>query len=408
MKRPELLLPARDPEVLKEAVIYGADAVYIGGRDFGLRQGAGNTDPSAFLEGIRFAHARGAKVYVTVNAYARNEELPKIRDYLGELRELGPDALIISDPAVFALSREVCPEIDVHISTQANSTNYGTFLFWHRLGAKRVVSARELSLSELRTIRENIPPEMEIEAFVHGAMCVSYSGRCLLSNYLAGRDANRGACAHPCRWEYALMEKTRPGEYLPVEEDGSGTYILSSRDLNMIGHIPELLDAGIDSLKVEGRMKNALYVATVGRAYRKALDDYLKDPELYRANLPYYERETARTTHRPFSTGFYFGQLGPEGQAYGGEAYETGAVYLGTAGRTDEEGRVVITQKNKFMKGDRITVLKPDGQDVRTEVLGIFDKDGNEQPSAPHAGQELHVRLSIAPAEYDILRAEEK
>ena len=284
-KRPELLIPASSLEVLKTAVMFGADAVYIGGEAFGLRAKAKNFSMEDMKEGVRFAHDHGARVHVTVNILAHNDDLEGAAEYLKELKEIGPDALIIADPAIFMLAKEICPEIERHVSTQANNTNYGTFNFWWNLGAKRVVTARELSLKEIKEIRAHIPEEMEIESFIHGAMCISYSGRCLLSNFFTGRDANQGACTHPCRWKYSVVEETRPGEYMPVYENERGTYIFNSKDLCMIEHIPEMIDAGIDSFKIEGRMKTALYVATVARTYRKAIDDYLEDPKKYEANM---------------------------------------------------------------------------------------------------------------------------
>ena len=309
-RRPELLIPASSLEVLRTAVIFGADAVYIGGGAFGLRAKAKNFSPEDMRAGIEFAHSRGVRVHVTVNILAHNADLPGVEAYLRELKEMAPDALIIADPAVFQLAGRICPEIDRHISTQANNTNYGTYRFWWELGAKRVVSARELSLKEIREIREHIPEEMEIESFIHGAMCISYSGRCLLSNYFTGRDANQGACTHPCRWKYSVVEETRPGEYMPVYENERGTYIFNSRDLCMIEHIPEMIDAGIDSFKIEGRMKTALYVATVARTYRRAIDDYLESPELYQKNMPWYLDQISNCTYRQFTTGFYFGKPG--------------------------------------------------------------------------------------------------
>ena len=281
MRPVELLVPASSLEVLKVAVMFGADAVFIGGDVYGLRAKAKNFSREDMAEGIKFAHQHGVRVHVTVNILAHNGDLDGVREYLKELKELGPDALIIADPAIFTMAREICPEIDIHISTQANNTNYGTYNFWYKLGAKRVVSARELSMAEIKEIRANIPEDMEIESFIHGAMCISYSGRCLLSNFFTGRDANQGACTHPCRWKYAVMEEQRPGEYLPVYENERGTYIFNSKDLCMIEHIPELIEAGIDSFKIEGRMKTALYVATVARTYRKAIDDYLESEEKY-------------------------------------------------------------------------------------------------------------------------------
>ena len=315
-KKPELLVPAASLEVLRTAVIFGADAVYIGGEAFGLRAKAKNFSAQEMAEGIVFAHERGVRVHVTANILAHNYDLEGARAYFRELRELQPDVLIIADPGMFALAREICPEIDIHISTQANNTNYMTYRFWHEQGAKRVVSARELSLKEIKEIREQIPEDMEIESFVHGAMCISYSGRCLLSNYFTGRDANHGACTHPCRWKYALVEETRPGEYLPVFENDRGTFIFNSKDLNMIEHIPELVDAGIDSFKIEGRMKTALYVATVARTYRRAIDDYFVSEERYRANMDWYRAEIAKCTYRKFTTGFYFGKADEDTQIY--------------------------------------------------------------------------------------------
>ena len=294
MRKPELLVPASSLEVLKTAVIFGADAVYIGGEAFGLRAKAKNFSMEYMKEGIAFAHEHGVKVYVTANILAHNRDLEGVEEYFRELKEVKPDALIIADPGVFEIAKRICPEIERHISTQANNTNYMTYKFWYEHGAKRVVSARELSLTEISEIRANIPDDMEIESFVHGAMCISYSGRCLLSNYFTGRDANHGACTHPCRWKYSIVEETRPGEYMTVNEDDRGTYIFNSKDLCMIEYVPEMVAAGIDSLKIEGRMKTALYVATVARTYRKAIDDYFESEEKYRSNMEYYKREIAK------------------------------------------------------------------------------------------------------------------
>lgn len=308
MRLPELLVPASSLEVLKVAVIFGADAVYIGGEAFGLRAKAKNFSPAEMAEGIAFAHEHGVKVYVTANILAHNGDLEGAKVYFRELKEMKPDGLIIADPGMFTLAEQICPEIERHISTQANNTNYETFLFWHRMGASRVVTARELSLEEIKEIRANIPDKMEIETFIHGAMCISYSGRCLLSNFFTGRGSNQGACTHPCRWKYAVMEEQRPGEYLPVYENERGTYIFNSKDLCMIEHIPDLVDSGIDSLKIEGRMKTALYVATVARTYRRALDDYAKGIEVYKANMDWYKDQISNCTYRQFTTGFFYGK----------------------------------------------------------------------------------------------------
>lgn len=406
MKKPELLVPASNLETLKVAVIFGADAVYIGGEAYGLRAKAKNFSMEDMAEGIAFAHAHGAKVHVTANILAHNEDLPGVRDYFMELKELQPDALIISDPGIFTLAREICPEIEVHISTQANNTNYGTFRFWHGLGAKRVVCARELSLAEIAEIRRTAPPEMEIEAFVHGAMCISYSGRCLLSNYFTGRDANLGACTHPCRWKYYIMEEKRPGEYLPVEENERGTYIFNSKDLCMIEHIPELVKAGIDSFKIEGRMKTALYVAVVSRTYRKALDDYFEDPEKYEKNISYYKEEIAKCTYRQFTTGFFFGPTSHESQIYDHNTYVKGYVYLGMISCVDSDGSGVFEQKNKFSVGDEVEIMKPSGENIRTKVLALRDEDGNEMESCPHPGQSITICTECTLEPFDIIRKE--
>ena len=403
-RKPELLIPASNLEVLKTAVIFGADAVYIGGEAFGLRAKAKNFSKEDMQEGIRFAHENGVKVYVTANILAHNRDLEGARAYFGELREIGPDALIISDPGMFSIARQVWPEAGIHISTQANNTNYMTYRFWWGLGAKRVVSARELTLAELAEIRSNIPDEMEIESFVHGAMCISYSGRCLLSNYFTGRDANQGACTHPCRWKYAVMEESRPGEYFPVYENERGTYIFNSGDLCMIGHIPELIDAGIDSFKVEGRMKTALYVATVARTYRKAIDDYLSGEENYRGNMDWYLHEIGKCTYRKFNTGFYFGRPTEESQIYDNSTYISEAVYLGIVDAAEENGLISIEQRNKFCVGDEIEIMKPDGRDIAARVERILDEDGQDMESAPHAKQKLKVQLSEPAEKYDLLR----
>ena len=407
-KRPELLIPAGSLEVLKTAVTFGADAVYIGGEAFGLRAKAKNFSAEDMAEGIRFAHERGVKVYVTANIFAHNRDLEGAKAYFEELKAIGPDALIISDPGMFTLAKQVWPEAEIHISTQANNTNYMTYRFWWELGAKRVVSARELTLAELSEIRANIPEEMEIESFVHGAMCISYSGRCLLSNYFTGRDANQGACTHPCRWKYAVMEESRPGEYFPVYENERGTYIFNSGDLCMIEHIPELIDAGIDSFKVEGRMKTALYVATVARTYRKAIDDYLTGgEEAYRANMDWYLHEIGKCTYRKFNTGFFFGRPTRESQIYDNSTYISEAVYLGIVDAADG-GLISLEQRNKFCVGDEIEIMKPDGRDVPARVESILDEDGQEMESAPHAKQRLRVRLSSPAERYDLLRMEKQ
>lgn len=407
MRKTELLIPASSLEVLKIAVTFGADAVYIGGEAFGLRAKAKNFSPEEMKEGIAFAHEHGVKVYVTANILAHNSDLEGAREYFKELKEIKPDALIIADPGMFTLAKEICPEIDVHISTQANNTNYETYRFWERMGASRVVSARELSMKEIKEIREHISDQMEIETFVHGAMCISYSGRCLLSNYFTGRDANQGACTHPCRWKYAVVEESRPGEYLPVYENERGTYIFNSKDLCMIEHIPDLIDAGIDSLKIEGRMKTALYVATVARTYRKALDDFAESPEKYEQNMPWYLDQISNCTYRQFTTGFFYGKPDENTQIYDSNTYVKEYTYLGIVGEKNAQGCYRIEQRNKFSVGEMIEVMKPDGRNIEVEVKAIYDEEGQFMESCPHPKQVLYIDLGIELDQYDILRRQE-
>ncbi|MCR5007609.1 MAG: U32 family peptidase [Oribacterium sp.] len=406
LKETELLIPAGSLEVLKTAVNYGANAVYLGGEAFGLRANAKNFTLDEIREGVQFAHERNVKVFVTANILAHNGDMEGVREYFRELATTGIDAVLIADPGVFMIAKEVLPDsIELHISTQANNTNYETFLFWWKLGAKRVVCARELSLKEIKEIRQHIPEELDIEAFIHGAMCMSYSGRCMLSNYFTGRDANRGECTHPCRWKYNIVEETRPGQYFPIYENERGTFIFNSKDLCMIEHVPELIDAGIDSLKIEGRMKTALYVATVARTYRKALDDLKESEEKYRANMEWYKSEIAKCTYREFTTGFYYGKPSADDHIYDNNTYVTGSVYLGTIKRSDEEGWSYLEQKNKFSVGEMIEIMKPNGEDIPIEVLEIRDAETDvPQDSCPHACQQIKVRFSIAPEAGDIIR----
>lgn len=406
-KKPELLIPSSSLEVLKVAVTYGADAVYIGGDMYGLRAKAKNFSMEDMAEGIEFAHKHGKKVYVTANITAHNKDMEGIRKYFKELKEIKPDAFIISDPGVFDIAKEVCPEIEIHISTQANNVNYGTYRFWHRLGAARVVSARELSIEEIAEIRRNIPDELEIETFIHGAMCISYSGRCLLSNYFTGRDANQGACTHPCRWKYYIVEENRPGEYLPIEENERGTYIFNSKDLCMIEHIPDIVNAGIDSLKIEGRMKTALYVAAVTRTYRQAIDDYFTDSKLYEKNIPHYIEEISKCTYRQFTTGFFYGPTTHETQIYDNNTYVKEYTYLGIISGQNEVGLYELEQRNKFSVGEQIEVMKPTGENIFVEVKKIVGEDGLEMDSCPHPKQKIFVDLGIQLEEFDLLRRKE-
>ena len=404
MKKPELLVPASSLEVLKTAVRYGADAVYIGGEVFGLRAKAKNFSLEEMKEGVEFAHRYNVKVYVTANILAHNSDIEPVKAYFNDLKKVKPDALIIADPAIFTFAKEMLPDMELHISTQANNTNYGTYNFWHSLGAKRVVSARELSISEIKDIRNHIPDDLEIETFVHGAMCISYSGRCLLSSFMAGRDANKGACTHPCRWKYAVVEESRPGQYMPVEENERGTYIFNSKDLCMIDHIPELVDAGIDSFKIEGRMKTALYVATVARTYRMAIDDYFENPKKYEENIPKYKTLISQCTYRQYTTGFFFGKPDETTQIYDCNVYERDYVYLGISGEPLEDGSFVIEQKNKFCVGDKIEIMKADGRDIEANVISITDQDGVAMESCPHPKQIITIKLDQVPEAGDILR----
>lgn len=402
--KPELLVPASSLEVLKVAVAYGADAVYIGGEMYGLRAKAKNFSKEDMEEGIRYAHQHGKRVFVTANITAHNRDLDGVRQYFYELKEMKPDALIISDPGVFAIAKQACPGIEIHISTQANNVNYMTYLFWQQQGAKRVVSARELSLEEIKEIRKNIPDNLEIETFVHGAMCISYSGRCLLSNYFTGRDANLGACTHPCRWKYYIMEESRPGEYLPVEENERGTYIFNSKDLCMIEHIPDLVEAGVDSFKIEGRMKTALYVADVARTYRQAIDDYFQSPGLYKSRLGYYMQEISKCTYRQFTTGFFYGPASHDAQIYDNNTYVQGYTYLGISGKTTSDGYTPLVQKNKFCIGDTVEIMKPSGEDIKACVEDMRDSNGTHIESCPHPGQEIEVLFDGKAEEMDIIR----
>ena len=399
----ELLIPASSLEVLKIAVIYGADAVYIGGEAFGLRAKAKNFTLEEMKEGIEFAHAHDCKVYVTAIILAHNYDLDGARQYFKELKQIGPDALIISDPGMFTIAKEELPDIDIHISTQANNTNYMTYQFWWKQGAKRVVSARELSLNEIK----HIPDEMEIETFMHGAMCISYSGRCLLSSFMAGRDANRGACTHPCRWKYSIVEESRPGEYMPVYENERGTYIFNSKDLCMIEHIPEMLNAGIDSFKIEGRMKTALYVATVARTYRLAIDEFIQDENLYKKRIPFYKSEISKCTYRQYTTGFFFGKPDENTQIYDTNTYIKEYTYLGIVGEQNAQGLYHIEQRNKFSVGETIEVMRPNGDNILVTVKRITDERGVDMESAPHPKQQLYIDLGVKLEQYDVLRRKE-
>ena len=406
-RKVELLVPAGSLEVLKVAVDYGADAVYIGGQAYGLRAKADNFSIEEMKKAVKYAHAKNAKVYVTANIFAHNYDVEGMKAYFEQLKDTGVDAVLVSDPGIFMLAKETMPDMELHISTQANNTNYLTYNFWYNMGAKRVVAARELSLVEIKQIREHIPEDMEIESFMHGAMCISYSGRCLLSSYFTGRDANHGACTHPCRWKYHIVEETRPGEYMPVNEDDRGTYIFNSKDLCMIEHIPEMIDAGIDSFKIEGRMKTALYVATVARTYRKAIDDYMESPELYRSNMEYYKSEIAKCTYRQFTTGFYFGKTDQDSQIYDNNTYIKNCTYIGNVQEVTEDGLVAFEQKNKFSVGEEIECMNFDGTNTVCRVEEIYNDRMEPMESAPHPKMQLYVKLDRPVSAGMILRRQE-
>lgn len=394
MKPTELLSPAGDLEKLKTAVDFGADAVYLAGERFGMRTASRNFTPEELAEGIRYAHSHDAQVHVTLNILPHETEFAGLSDYMKELHDLGADAFIVSDPGVFALACETVPSMPLHISTQASVTNSATVNFWHAQGASRIVLARELSLEEIRAIRAQAHPEMELECFVHGAMCISYSGRCLLSSYMTGRDANRGDCAHACRWKYSLVEEQRPGEHFEIGEDEKGTYILNSKDLCLLGHLKELADAGIYSFKIEGRVKSAFYVATVTRAYRQALDA-LREGRMTEALEDELRRELKKCSHRSFTTGFLHGRPDEQAQNYESSGYERTYEFIGTVESADPaRGTMTVIQRNKFQPGDAVEAMMPNGP-IRSFVIGaLHDEEGRPIESAPHP--KMRVRMALA------------
>ena len=405
-KKPELelLAPAGDMEKLKTAVRFGADAVYFGGEMFSLRAGAGNFTVPEIEEAMEWLHANNAKGYMTINIYPHNDDILPLKDYIGKIRHIPVDAFLVSDPGVMGLIREQIPDAEIHLSTQANTTNYLTARFWASQGVRRIVCAREMSLEELKIMRAELPEDIEIESFVHGAMCISYSGRCLLSNFMAGRDANRGACTHPCRWKYALVEEQRPGQYYPIEEDSYGSYILNSRDLCMIDHIPDLAEAGVYSLKIEGRMKSMYYVATVVTAYRAAIDSYLSDPENYVFDTKYYD-ELCKASHREFTHGFYYNKPTDKDQNYLTSDYTRDYSFIGLVRETDETtGLTTVEQRNKFSVGDIVEIFGPYTPYYEETIREMYDEEGNPVQSAPHPQQILRIRFERIPEEGFILR----
>ena len=406
MKRVELLAPAGDLERLKMAVMYGADAVYLGGQIFGLRAAAKNFTPETMKEGVDFAHKRGVKVFLTLNIIPHNDDFEGLEDYLRQVEKIGIDGVIVSDPGTFQIVRETIPEIDIHISTQANTTNYRTINFWQQQGAKRVVLARELSFKEIREIKEKARPDVELEAFVHGAMCISYSGRCLLSNYMANRDANRGECAQPCRWNYYLVEEQRPGEYMPVYEDEKGTYFMNSKDLSMIGHIPEMIESGIESLKIEGRMKTIYYVATIVRAYRMAIDAYYEDPENW-SFQPDWLEEIKKVSHREFTTGFYFEKPDEKEHIYQDKTYHRDYTFVGLVKEYDPGKKIaLIEQRNRFFKGDTVEIVGPGKEVFTMDIKEMINEEGEAIEVAPHPKQLVRIPVDHPVKPYDMLRKE--
>ncbi len=403
MNKIELLAPAGDLEKLKTALIYGADAVYFGGEMFSLRSAAGNLNIDEIKEGVEFAHNLGKRAYLTTNIFAHNEDVKPFMEYLEKIKEIPIDAFIVSDPGVLSMIKSVIPNAEIHLSTQANMTNYMTAKFWQSQGVSRIVLARELSFDEIRKIYDEIGSQMEIEAFIHGAMCISYSGRCLLSNFMIERDANRGECAHPCRWKYQLVEEKRPGVYYPIEEDERGTYIMNSKDLCMIEHIPEIIKSGITSLKIEGRMKSMFYVATVVRAYRKAIDSYLADPDNYKFDNTWLE-ELNKASNREFTTGFYFDKPDNEDQNYVTNAYSREYDFLGVVREYDEStSMALVEQRNKINVGDEIEVFGPGIEYFTMKVEKMLDAETGEAiESAPHAQQMINIEMNF-PVNKDFL-----
>lgn len=407
MKKVELLAPAGDLERLKVAIMYGADAVYLGGQIFGLRAAAKNFSFEDLAEGVKYAHERGVKVYVTANIIPHDDDFEGFPEYLNEIEKIGVDAVIVSDPGTFSLVQETVPNMEIHVSTQANNTNSRTVNFWAKLGATRVVTARELSFEEIREIRKNIPEEIEIEAFVHGAMCMSYSGRCLLSNYMTGRDANRGECAQPCRWKYALVEEKRPGQYMPIFEDEKGTYFMNSKDLCMVEYIPEVIESGITSLKIEGRMKTTYYVAMVVKAYRAAIDKYYEDPENWEFD-PKWMKELKKASHRDFTTGFYFNKPDHTDHHYDNTSYVRDYSFIGIVKDYDSETKIAtVEQRNRFFLGDEIEITGPK-EEVTMKVTEMWDEDMNPVEVAPHPQQILKIKMDVPVEENYILRKELK
>ncbi len=403
INKPELLAPAGSLIKLKTAILYGADAVYCAGHSFGLRTASKNFDIEELREGVDFAHSHGAKVYITVNAYPRNEELAELPAYLKELESVNVDAVIVSDLGVFNIVRETCPDMEIHVSTQANTTNYSACNLWYKIGARRAVLARELSLAEITEIREKIPSDMELEVFIHGAMCISYSGRCLLSNYMTGRDSNRGDCAQACRWKYSLVEEKRQGEYFPIEENEQGSFIFNSKDLCLIKRIPDLIEAGVKSLKIEGRVKSEFYVATVVFAYRKVIDEYMKDPNNFVFKEEWAE-EALKNSHREYFEGFIDGDF-TDGQIYGSASYIRDYEVMAFVTDYDEENKLAVCrQRNKFYKGATLAAITPDGRLVKFTADVLKNSSKTDVDSVPHSDEVIYISCPESLPHYSFIR----
>lgn len=405
MRKPELLAPVGDMEKLKAAVLYGADAVYLGGNQFGLRVAAANFNLDEIAEAVTFAHGRGVKVYITVNIFAHNQDLVELPAYLNSLQQREVDGIIVADPGVLSLAREKVPGLRVHLSTQANTTNWASALFWEKMGVSRIVLARELSLPEIREITSRVG--IEVECFVHGAMCISYSGRCLLSNYMTGRDANAGDCAQACRWRYTLLEEKRPGEYFPVAEDDRGTYILSSRDLCLLAQIPDLVEAGVDSFKIEGRVKSVHYVATVLKVYRQALDAYLNDPGAFRVEAGLWD-ELGKVSNRDYTTGFFSGRPGVRAQGAVESIYKRPYTFIGVVrGYDSHTGLLEVEQRNRFAIGDVIEVMIPGEENFTFKVKRMLNEEFQPIDAAPHPRQKVYLSPGRELPEFSLLRRSE-
>jgi len=408
LKKIELLAPAGSLEKLKMAITFGADAVYVGGEEYGLRASAENFGLEELKEGIEFAHRRDKRVYLTMNIIPHNEDFREMPQYIDQVVKLGIDAIILSDPGIYAIVKEIAPEIELHLSTQANNTNWKSAEFWFNHGIKRIVLARELSIEEIKEIREKTPKDLEFEIFVHGAMCISYSGRCLLSNYMTGRDSNKGLCAHPCRWKYHLVEEKRPGEYMPVYENERGTFIYNSKDLCMIEHIPQLISSGASSFKIEGRMKSSYYVATVIKAYRDAIDSYYDGPDDFSFKKEWLE-EVSKASHREFTTGFSFSKPTGEGQIYNTSSYIREYDFVGIVKSYDKAtGIATIEQRNRMFEGEEIEVVNPGEKYFKQIIRGMKDIEGDAIKVAPHPQMIVYMPMDEEVGEYTMLRREGK